>query len=122
MELFKIINARKTLEEFSDKADIGACLSYRMAKFIAKTENEQAFYIAEMRKLFSKYAIKKDDEEGAFVVSDGKTTEFNAAVEALNKTDVEDPGIRFDLSVLSSELKLSIKQIYPLLDFIDEDK
>ena len=73
-----------------------------------------------MRKLFDTYATRNDDD--TILIPKERAAEFNAAVEALNETDVEDPGIRFSLSELSTELKLSMKQMYPLLDFIDEDK
>ena len=43
-------------------------------------------------------------------------------MEELGQTNVEDPGIRFNLSELATELRLSMQQMYPLLDFIDEDK
>lgn len=119
MELIKIINARAVLESFSDKENIGAHLAYWMTKFVAKTANEHKFYVTEMRKLFDKYADKKDD---SLVVPPEKVAEFNVAVEALNKTDVEEPNIRFNLSELAQELKISMKQMYPLLDFIEEDK
>lgn len=120
MELIKVVDARMVLDSLSAKEDIGAHLTYWMTKFVVKTENEHNFYASEMRKLFDKYADKKED--GAMLIPNDKVSEFNAAVEALNKTDVEDPGIRFNLSELSTELKLSMKQMYPLLDFIDEDK
>lgn len=120
MELIKVVDARMVLDSLSEKEDIGAHLAYWMTKFVVKTENEHNFYASEMRKFFDKYADKKED--GAMLIPNDKVSEFNAAVEALNKTDVEDPGIRFNLSELSAELKLSMKQMYPLLDFIDEDK
>lgn len=122
MELIKIVNARKVLDSLSDREDVGAHLSYWMTKFVVKTESEHEFYAAEMRKLFDKYATKKEGDEDTLLIPGDKVAEFNAAVDVLNKTDVEDPGIRFDLSELSTELKLSMKQMYPLLDFIDEDK
>lgn len=122
MELIKIVNARKVLDSLSDREDVGAHLSYWMTKFVVKTESEHEFYATEMRKLFDKYATKKEGDEDTLLIPGDKVAEFNAAVDVLNKTDVEDPGIRFDLSELSTELKLSMKQMYPLLDFIDEDK
>ena len=122
MKLIKIINARKVLESLSDREDVGSRLSYWMTKFIVKTDSDYAFYASEMRKLFEKYATKKDGDDDMLVVDADKVTEFNDAVEALNKTEAEDPGIRFRLSDLAAELKLSMKQMYPLLDFIDEDK
>lgn len=122
MELIKIVNARKVLDSLSDREDVGAHLSYWMTKFVVKTESEHEFYAAEMRKLFDKYATKKDGDEDTLLIPGDKVAEFNAAVDTLNETDVEDPGICFNLSELSTELKLSMKQMYPLLDFIDEDK
>ena len=120
MELIKVVNARKVLDSLSDREDVGAHLSYWMTKFVVQSEQEHEFYVNEMRKLFDKYAEKNDDD--SLFVPTENITGFNAAVEALNKTDVEAPNIRFNLSELSAELKLSMKQMYPLLDFIDEDK
>lgn len=122
MELIKVVNARKVLDSLSDREDVGAHLSYWMTKFVVKTESDHEFYASEMRKLFEKYATKKEGDEDALLIAADKVVEFNDAVEALNKTDAEDPGIRFNLSELSTELKLSMKQMYPLLDFIDEEK
>lgn len=122
MELIKVVNARKVLDSLSDREDVGAHLSYWMTKFVVKTESDHEFYASEMRKLFDKYATKKEGDEDAILIPTEKVAEFNAAVDALNKTDAEDPGIRFNLSELSAELKLSMKQMYPLLDFIDEEK
>ena len=120
MELIKIVNARNALVSLSDREDISLHLSYWMAKFVAKTESEYNFYTIEMRKTFDKYAQKKDS--GDFFIPADQVNNFNADVAKVGETNVEDPGIRFNLSELSSELKLSMKQIYPLLDFIDEDK
>lgn len=122
MELIKIVNARKVLDSLSDREDVGAHLSYWMTRFVVKTESDHEFYASEMRKLFEKYATKKEGDEDTLLIAADKVAEFNDAVEALNKTDAEDPGIRFNLSELSAELKLSMKQMYPLLDFIDEEK
>ena len=120
MELITVINARKVLDSFADKEDMCTHLSYWMTKFIAKTEGEQEFYANEMRKLFEKYADKQEND--TIRIPTERVGEFNKAVEALNRTHVEDPGIKFSLSELSTELKISMKQMYPLLDFIEEDK
>lgn len=122
MELIKVVNARKVLDSLADQANIGAHLAYWMTKFVVKTESDHAFYASEMRKLFEKYATQKEGDEDALLIPNDNVAAFNAAVDALNKTDAEDPGIRFNLSELSAELKLSMKQMYPLLDFIDEEK
>lgn len=120
MELIKVVNAHNALDALSDSDVISAHLAYWMTKFVVKTRSEHEFYASEMRKLLNKCADKKDDN--TLFIPPEKALEFSAAVEELNKTDVEDPGIRFKLSELSTELKLSMKQMYPLLDFIDEDK
>lgn len=122
MELIKVVNARKVLDSLADRVDIGAHLAYWMTKFVVKTESDHEFYASEMRKLFEKYATQKEGDEDTLFIPNEKVAEFNAAVDTLNKTDAEDPGIRFNLSELSTELRLSMKQMYPLLDFIDEDK
>lgn len=120
MELLKVVNARQALDALSDRDNIGAHLAYWMTKFIVKTKNEHDFYASEMSKLFEKYARKNSD--GTFLIPAEEVDVFNSAIKILNETDVEDPGIRFSLSELSAELKLSMKQMYPLLDFIDEEK
>ena len=119
MELIKIVNARNALNELSEK-EAGSQLSYWMTKFIVKTEGEHSFYATEVRKIFDKYAEKKED--GTIVIPNDKIGEFNAEVDKLGQTDVEDPNIKFKLSAFTTDLKLSMKQMYPLLDFIDEEK
>lgn len=120
MELIKIINARTVLDGFADKEDIGGHLLYWMTKFIARTQSDQEFYAGEARKIFNKYAVKNTEEE--MVVPAERVSDFQKEIRELDETEAEDPGIRFDLSELSSELKLSMRQMYPLLDFINEDK
>ena len=122
MELIKIINARKVLECLYDKDDIGSHLSYLMAKFVHKTENENNFFVTEMSKILNKFSEQVGDDKKEIYIPQENVEDFNNAIDALSSTDVEDPGIRFNLSELSKEIKLSMKQIYPLLDFIDEEK
>lgn len=120
MELITIISARKVLESFADKEDINARLAYWMTKFIAKTQTDYDFYISERKKIYDKYAERESD--GAYTVSEDKVANFREDIQSLEQAPAEDPGIKFNLSELSAELKLSMRQMYPLLDFIDEDK
>lgn len=122
MELIKIVNARHVFENIADKENVSAHLSYWMAKFFAKTEAEHSFYVSEMRKILDRFAVKKEGEDDVTFIPSDSVADFNFAVENLNKTDVEDPNIRFKLSEVAAELKLSMRQMYSLLDFIDEDK
>ena len=120
MELIKIVNARQALDSLANQADIGAHLSYWMTKFVVKTTNEYEFYYSKAREIVSKYA--ETNENGELVVPDFNVGDYTKEMSALESTDVESPGITFALSELSQELKLSMKQMYPLLDFIEEDK
>lgn len=122
MELIKIINARKTLDGFSGKEDLPAHLAYWMTKFVVKTREEHEFYAQEYNKIFLKFANLKDEKEKTYVIPAEAVSDFNLEIEKLEKTDVEDPGIRFSLAELSSELRLSMKQMFTLFDFIDEEK
>ena len=120
MKLIKIINARNVLDRFADNEDIGGRLLYWMTKFIAKTQSDQEFYASEARKIFDKYAEMNAEEE--MVVPAEKISGFQKELHELDETEAEDPGVRFDLSELAAGLKLSMRQMYPLLDFINEDK
>lgn len=120
MELIKIVNASQTLNSLADKNDIGAHLAYWMTKFVVKTASEREFYYAKGKEIVSKYAV--ENENGDRVIPVEKIEAYNKEMTDLENTDVEDPGIKFALSELSQELKLSMKQMYPLLDFIEEDK
>ena len=120
MELIKVINAKQAIEKLADNENIGAHLAYWMTKFVTKSQKEHEFYIDEMRKIVAKHG--QIAEDGMVNIDPDKVDDFNKAVQDLQTTDVEEPGIRFSLSEISRELKLSMKQIYPLIDFIDEDK
>ena len=119
MELIKLINARNVLENFCENENISTHLSYWMAKFIMKTQEEKVFYANEMRKLLEKYSTTND--EGQIIIPADNISSFNEDVQKLENTDVEVPNIKFALSELASGLKISMKQMYPLLDFIDEE-
>ncbi len=120
MRLLKVVEARQILNTLTNDQYVNTRLAYWMTKFVVKTQSEQDFYIQEMQKILAKYAQTNDD--GNLVVAPENIEAFNTEVVELENTEVEDPGIKFALSDLSSELKLSMKQIFPLLDFIDEDK
>lgn len=119
MKLIDIISARQTLDKFADK-DISGHLSYWMTKFIVKTQADYEFYVNEVRKIFKKYAESKDGEE--LVVPADKVADYNRDISELEATEAEDPGIRFDLREIDSELKLTMRQMYTLIDFINEDQ
>lgn len=118
MKLINIVNAYKVLDSLGDK-DINGRLSYWMTKYIAKTQTDYDFYASEIKRLYEKYGEREND---VITIPADRIGEFNKDLDSLNNTDAEDPGIRFNLSDISAELSLSMKQMYPLLDFINEDK
>lgn len=120
MKLIDIVNARQIIDSFAEREDVCAHLAYWMTKFVINTRGDYEFYVSALNKLFYAYAQKNAD--GEFEVPADRARAFNTEVQKLCETEAEDPGIRFSLSELSAELRLSMKQIYPLLDFIDEDK
>ena len=126
MKLINIYNARTVIETLADCKDISFSTAYWMAKFIERTHADNEFFVSEMSKLLGKYA--ETDENGEYV-TDGTNIklkpdcveEFNRRSEELQNTEVDDPNIRFKYSQLE-DIKLSMKQIYPLMPFIDEDE
>lgn len=119
MKLINIVNAHQVLDGLGDR-DINGRLAYWMTKFIAKTQADYDFYAVEIRKLYEKYGEQK--EEGKVAIPADRVEEFNKDLDSLNNTDAEDPNIRFNLSEISAGFNLSMRQMYPLLDFINEDK
>lgn len=118
MKLFSILEARKTIETVTQNTEMHAHLAYWFSKFMIKTQGEADFYIAELKKILEKYNAKVDEAE--ITIAAESKDDFNREVSELQNTDVETPDIRFSLDELSSEIKLSMAQIMPLMDFIDE--
>lgn len=119
MELYKIINARKTLDDLATQ-DVDLHLSYWMTKFMVATQKEQDFYQSHLKGIIDKYAVA--GENNSLKVAPENIDAFNAAVKELDSTDVDAPEIKFSLAEMSKNFKLSMKQIYPLMDFISEDE
>lgn len=120
MKLIGIVNAHNIVGGFAEKENIGAHLAYVMTKFVIATQGDADFFAKKMRELFIKYGEEK--EEGRMEIKPENIKEFQAEIETLQNTEADDPGIRFSLSEMSRELKLSMKQIYPLMDFITDDE
>jgi hypothetical protein len=119
MKLIDVVNAHNMIDSLSDKEGIGAHLAYMMTKFVIATQSDADFYTKEIRKLFDRFG--KPGEGGNITIEAENIEDFQAAVTNLQNTEAVDPDIRLSLSELSKELKLSMKQIYPLMAFIKED-
>lgn len=119
MKLIDVVNAHNMIDSLSDKEGLGAHLAYMMTKFVIATQSDADFYNKEIRKLFDKFG--KSDEDGNVTIRAENIESFQTSVANLQNTEAVDPDIRLSLSELSKELKLSMKQIYPLMAFIKED-
>ena len=120
MKLVDIANAHNSINNLNAREDISAKLAYWMTKLYIKTQDDADFYAGEIQKLLDKYGDKQ--EGGGYKIRDEHLEDFKAATKAIDDMDAEDPGVRLPLSELTSGLKLSMQQIYPLVNFIDEDK
>ena len=118
MKLIDLLAARKTLSDLSNRDDILAKLSYWMTKFVIQTDGEAESYDASLNKILSKYG--ESGEQGTTIRKEN-IAEAQAEIDSLNSTEVEAPTIRFKLSDLS-DINLTMKQIYSLFPFIDEDQ
>lgn len=121
MKLKTIVTAHNAVENIAADKSIGIHLAYWLAKFVSVTQSDVDFYTEELKKIIKEFDAKVL-EDGGIEVSTEHQADFLDRVNALHGTDAQDPGIRFSLSELSNELKVSLQQMYPLLDFIDENK
>lgn len=119
MKLITIVNAHNVVDSFSEKEGISARLAYWLTKFVVATQSDADFYEDEVRKLFDKYGEKNEDD-GNIKIKEENISAFSEELRELQDTDAQDPEIRFTLTELD-ELKVNMKQIYPLMDFIKEE-
>ena len=120
MKLHTVIEARRMIESLSATEGLNPHLAYWMAKFVMKTESDYSFYSEQVRGLLVKY--KAEDRGGNYEIAKEDVADFNDEFGKIGEIEVEDPGVRFSLSELSNELRLSMKQIYPLMEFINEEE
>lgn len=119
MKLIEIVNAHNAIDGLAENKNIGAHLAYVMTKFVVATQVDTDFYFKEIRKLFERFGEKNDN--GELSIKKESNDVFSQELKKLQETEVTDPGIRLSLSEMAQELKLSMKQIYPLMPFINED-
>lgn len=119
MELVKVVKAKTTLEGFAERDNINASLAYWMMKFVMEAQAEHDFYLSSMKKIIDKYAVEQD---GDLIIPEVMVQNFREEVKELEHTDVVAPSVKLPLSDMARALQLSMKEIYPLMDFIDEAK
>lgn len=119
MKLIDVINARRTLEGLANK-EISVRLSYWMNKFLSLTEDDEIFYQDKVKEIVDKYDATVL-EQGVEVKSE-YLPKFNQEIKELQDTEVQEIDIKFSLKDLSNDLKLSMKQLYPLMPYIKDEE
>lgn len=125
MKVEKLLNARKAILDCADQK-VSATLAYKMMKFLTATENEERCYNEARLKLIEKYA--ETDADGKYIeASPGRIKIKKDQGEACSKefaeledTETEAPNIKFSQRDLS-ELRLSVREITSLNEFIEEE-
>ena len=129
MKILKLVNAVGLVEMLARQHEIeDTGLVYWLTKFVLCSDHERNFYKNEMVKIINKYAEKDEEgnvkygEDGSFTVTVDNVALFNDAIIALDNTEVDAPNIKLPLSLITKEFKLSMEQMFLLIDFIDENK
>ena len=118
MKLIKIVSASNVIRNFVDES-LDSQLAYKLMKFATSIEEEVGFFNTQMQKIVDKYA--QTDDEGKKMIPPEKINEFNDETTKLQDTEVESPKIRFTISELSP-LKMTMRQMFVMSDFIDDSK
>ena len=118
MKLIDVISAYKMIDSLADETGIGTRLAYKMTKFLIETQKEIDFYNASTKRLVAKYSVKED---GKVSIPPENEAQIEADMKKLGESEVDEPSVRFSLTELSGELKLTMRQIYPLMPFVDDD-
>lgn len=117
-KLIDIIKARDVIYDMMNQ-EVGANLAYQFAKFIHETEYDAKYYSGSVSRIMNQYNVEMG-ADGSYVCR-GDVEAFEGEIAGLGDTDADDPGVRISLSEMSKHLKVSMKQVYPLLNFIKED-
>ena len=94
----------------------------KIARFLKKTEDVEAFFRARQRRLFEECVEK--DENGAFVAADGgyrlrpeKTEAYQSGMRELYEEETEET-ISFSEKD-AEEMKLSVVELHAILEFME---
>ena len=119
MKLITLVNAHNLIESFSENEDMGFGLTYLMAKFVAETQAATDSYNKDLRKVASKYGV--EDEAGRFNIPESNAKACEKDLDKLQNSEVAAPAAKLPFSKMEAAPKMSMRQVYMLLDFIDEN-
>lgn len=123
MTIKRLIEAKRVImpliqEKLSPK------LSYKLMKFVSKIDIEEDFYNKKVNELVDKYGVR--DEENKLIhtdtgvkIQEDKVSICNLELQEIENVEVDAPDITFTLDELS-EIKLSVRDMFFLQDFIVE--
>ena len=123
MKVKQLIEAKKVIlpliqEKLSPK------LSYKLMKFVKKIEVEEDFYNKQIGELIDKYGERDSDNnliytDNGVKIQNDKISNCNAELQEVDNVEVDAPDLSFTLDELS-EIKLSVRDMFFLQDFIKE--
>ena len=123
MKVKQLIEAKKVIlpliqEKLSPK------LSYKLMKFVKKIEVEEDFYNKQIGELIDKYGERHSDNnliytDNGVKIQNDKISNCNAELQEVDNVEVDAPDLSFTLDELS-EIKLSVRDMFFLQDFIKE--
>ena len=128
MKLNDLINARNVLKKELLNQKMSFSLAYKINKILLATNNDENFYLEQIKSLFNKYA-KKDEKEqiiqdtnGNITLIEDKVIDFYKEYNELLNIDVNTEIDKISLAELKKEnLKLTPYQFQQLMPFIKEE-
>lgn len=123
MKLITLLTARKALPLDMNEIDIQ--LKYKIMKFIKSTNSDEEFYNSEISNIMLECAEHdengnvKQNKNGDVLINTDMKEHFYQQTNALNNTEIDVK--EFSLSTDEvAQLKLSIRQMLDLADFIEQ--
>lgn len=122
MKLITVLNARKALP--LDLNEIDVQLKYKIMKFIKSTNSEEEFYNSEIANIISECAERDEDgnikqnNNGDILIKVDMKEDFCKHTNALNNTEIATKEFSLSMDEVS-QLKLSVRQMLDLDDFIE---
>ena len=123
MTVRQLIEAKKVIMSLIQEK-LSPKLSYKLMKFVSKIEVEEDFYNKKVNELVDKYGER--DDEGRLIYTDtgvkiqeDKMQICDSELRKIGDVEAEVPNMTFTLDELS-EVKLSVRDMFFLQDFIAE--
>lgn len=115
MKLIQVVNARKALMEALSGQKLSFSLSYKIAKFMEFTDEDNKFFAENFRKTAEEHGTIDGD---TYKIPTDKIDEFNKKIEELGNTEVD---VRLEFTEADfSALNVTVEQATYLMPLIDK--